>query len=406
MKFSHELPIVEVGIVILCLGLWMPIARATHGEVEALDLAKRMAMTSMKEWSVVGPAKDRFQYELGVYLAGIELVWEATGDSKYFDYIKFKVDRHVMDNGTIAGNYNLTEFNIDNIMTGRLVLMLYKKTGDRKYKIAADILRKQLRQHPRIREGGFWHKLVYPYQMWLDGLYMAQPFYAEYAKLFHEATVFDDVASQFIIMERRSRDFTTGLLYHGYDESRLQNWSDPKTGRSPSFWGRAMGWYFMAIVDTLDIIPKHHPKRAHLLAITRNIAVALTKVQDSKSGLWWQVLDKPNQKGNYLESSASAMFVYSYAKGVRKGYLPPKYLKIAKQGYAGIVSNFITGTADGGVNYNRIASVGGLGGTPYRNGTFEYYISEPIATNDPKGVGPFMMCSVEMSYASVSMRRP
>lgn len=364
-------------------------------ETQALTLAKRMAKTSMSMWAVTGPAKDKFQYELGVFLRGIELVGEETGEKKYFDYIKFKVDRFVADNGTV--NYNVTNLALDDILTGRLVLTLYKRTHDAKYKRAARILREQLRVQPRTKEGGFWHKLVYPNQMWLDGLYMAEPFYAEYGRFFPERTLFNDVAKQFIIMEKRSRDAKTGLLYHGYDESRAQNWSDPATGHSPSFWGRAVGWYFMAIVDTLEFLPAHHPKRAILLAIVNRLALAVQKVQDASSGLWWQVLDKPEKKGNYLEASASAMFVYSYARGVRKGYLPSIYLKTAKKGYAGIVKDFVVSTSDGGLEYTRIASVGGLGGIPYRNGTFEYYISEPIATNDPKGVGPFMMASVEIS---------
>lgn len=351
----------------------------------------------MTLWAVTGPAKDRFQYELGVFLRGIELVYEATDKAKYIDYIKFKVDRFVAPNGTI--NYNFTEYTLDNILTGRLVLTLYEKTGESKYKTAAAILRKQLKQQPRTKEGGFWHKLVYPYQMWLDGLYMAEPFYAEYAHLFHEQTAYNDIANQFIIMEKRARDSKTGLLYHGYDESRAQNWSDPKTGKSPSFWGRSMGWYFMALVDTLEFFPPYHPKRATLLAILDRLATAVAKVQDLDSGLWWQVLDMPHRKGNYLESSASAMFVYSFARGVRKGYLrkKAKYLKVADRGWKGIVREFVVKTPDGGLNFTRICGVGGLGGTPYRNGTFEYYISEPIVTNDPKGVGAFLMAAVEIS---------
>ncbi|XP_024383441.1 uncharacterized protein [Physcomitrium patens] len=389
-----------VLVLILCLGSLLPVTsfEADIDKEQSLTLAERMAKTSMSLWAVTGPAKDRFQYELGVFLRGIELVWEATDDKKYFEYIKFKVDRFVANNGTI--NYNFTEFTLDNILTGRLVLSLYERTKDNKYKKAAQILREQLRQQPRTHEGGFWHKLTYPYQMWLDGLYMAEPFYAEFAKLFHEYNAFGDIAKQFIIMELRSRDSKTGLLYHGYDESRVQNWSDPKTGRSPSFWGRAVGWYFMAIVDTLDFFPMYHPKRVQLLAIVNRLAIAVKKVQDQKTGLWWQVLDKPNKKGNYLESSASSMFVYSYAKGARKGYISPVYIATAKKGYEGIVKNFAVKLSDGGLNYTRIASVGGLGGTHYRNGTFEYYISEPIVTNDPKGVGPFMMASVEISRST------
>lgn len=329
-----------VLVLILCLGSLLPVTsfEADIDKEQSLTLAERMAKTSMSLWAVTGPAKDRFQYELGVFLRGIELVWEATDDKKYFEYIKFKVDRFVANNGTI--NYNFTEFTLDNILTGRLVLSLYERTKDNKYKKAAQILREQLRQQPRTHEGGFWHKLTYPYQMWLDGLYMAEPFYAEFAKLFHEYNAFGDIAKQFIIMELRSRDSKTGLLYHGYDESRVQNWSDPKTGRSPSFWGRAVGWYFMAIVDTLDFFPMYHPKRVQLLAIVNRLAIAVKKVQDQKTGLWWQVLDKPNKKGNYLESSASSMFVYSYAKGARKGYISPVYIATAKKGYEGIVKNF------------------------------------------------------------------
>jgi len=253
-----------------------------------LTLAKRMAFTSMTQWAVIGPAKDRFQYELGVFLRGIEVLYDVTQQTKYIDYIQFKVDRFVAPNGTI-GSYNFTEYTLDNILTGRLVLTLYEKTKDPKYKTAAGTLRKQLKQQPRTKEGGFWHKLVYPYQMWLDGLYMAEPFYAEYLKLFGEESFYDDVANQFIIMEKRSRDSKTGLLYHGYDESRAQNWSDPKTGRSPSFWGRAVGWYFTALVDSIEYFPVYHPKRGKLIEILDRLAVAVTKVQDAKSGLWWQV---------------------------------------------------------------------------------------------------------------------
>lgn len=374
----------------LCVGSW-----AAKVVPQALALA-RMAKTSMGLWAVTGPAKDRFQYELGVFLRGIELVGEATRDERYFDYIKFKVDRFVAENGTI--NYNATQLALDDILTGRSVLTIYEKTKQRKYKTAADTLINQLvTAQPRTKEGGFWHKLVYPYQMWLDGLYMAEPFYAEYARLFHSQPFFDDIANQFIIMEKRSRDRNSGLLYHGYDESRVQKWADPKTGRSPSFWGRGVGWYFAAVVDSLEFFPAYHPKRARLVAIANRLAAAVAKVQDAESGLWWQVLDMPRREGNYLESSASALFVYSYARGVRRGYLPAKYLKTATKAYAGIVNHFVVPTSDGGLNYTMTASVGGLGGSPYRNGTFEYYISEPIATNDPKGVGPFMMASFEIA---------
>ena len=236
--------------------------------------------------------------------------------------------------------------------------------------------------------------------MWLDGLYMGEPFYAEYAATFHENAAFDDIAKQFILMENHARDPKTGLLYHGWDESRKQRWADPKTGQSPNFWGRAVGWYAMALVDTLDYFPKDHPRRDALLTILKRLAVAIEKYQEPKSGVWYQVLDKANAPGNYLEASASCMFVYALAKGVRHGYLPASYFKVAQKGYQGILAQFIATEANGQVNLQKICSVAGLGGNPYRDGSYQYYISEKVVTNDPKGVGAFLLASNEMEIAA------
>ena len=185
--------------------------------------------------------------------------------------------------GTIR-TYQLEDYNIDNILLGRNLLLLYKVTGEEKYRKAAGLLREQLRTHPRTSDGGFWHKKIYPSQMWLDGLYMGEPFYAEYAATFHEDGAFDDIAKQFVLMELHSRDAKTGLLYHGWDESKQQRWADPATGHSPNFWGRAMGWYAMALVDTLEFFPKDHPQRAALLAILKRLAVAIERYQEPESG--------------------------------------------------------------------------------------------------------------------------
>jgi len=258
------------------------------------------------------------------------------------------------------------------------------------------LLRQQIKTHPRTSEGGFWHKRIYPSQMWLDGLYMAEPFYAEYAATFNETKPFDDIARQFILMERHSRDDNTGLLYHGWDESKKQRWANPETGRSPNFWARAMGWYAMALVDTLDHFPQQHPQRAELIAILNRLAVAISKYQERGSGLWYQVLDKADAKGNYLESSAACMFVYALAKGVRKRYLPATYLRVAESGYRGIVKEFLRTDANGQLNLEGTVSVGGLGGNPYRDGSYEYYLSEKVVTNDPKGVGALLLAATEM----------
>lgn len=232
--------------------------------------------------------------------------------------------------------------------------------------------------------------------MWLDGLYMGQPFYAEYAALVKNEKAFDDIANQFIWMEKNARDAKTGLLYHGWDESKTEQWANKTTGKSPNFWGRAMGWYGMALVDVLDNFPQNHPKRAALLAILNRFAVAVQKVQDPKSGLWYDILDKPLGKGNYHEASASSMFVYALAKAVRTGYLPSSYLTVAKKGYVGIKAEFIEPAGDSKVNLKGTVSVSGLGGKPYRDGSYEYYLSEKVITNDPKGVGAFLLAANEM----------
>ena len=225
---------------------------------------------------------------------------------------------------------------------------------------------------------------------------MAEPFYAEYAESFHEDAAFDDIARQFVLIESHVRDAKTGLLYHGWDESRQQRWANPHTGQSLNFWGRAVGWYAMALVDVLDYFPKDHVKRASLIAILRRLAVAIEKYQDAKSGLWYEVLDKAGAPGNYLEASASCMFVYALAKGVRHGYLPASYLKVALKGYQGITRQFIETEANGQVNLKGTVTVGGLGGTPYRDGSYQYYLSEKVITNDPKGIGAFLLASNEI----------
>jgi unsaturated rhamnogalacturonyl hydrolase len=370
---------------------------------QAAPLSERMAATVMTVWkdAVKEPDRpDKWTYEQGVLLTGMEAVWLNTGDGRYFDYIKRVIDHYVAEDGTIK-TYKAADYNIDNVQPGRILLLLYKVTGQEKYRKAAASLREQLKTHPRTSEGGFWHKKIYPSQMWLDGLYMGEPFYAEYARTFGEAEAFDDIARQFILMESHSRDAKTGLLYHGWDESKQQKWADKTTGRSPNFWGRAMGWYAMALVDALEHFPADHPRRAELLAILGRLAASVEKVQEPQTGLWYQVLNAGGMKGNYLEASASAMFVYSLAKAVRLGYLPESYLRAAQKGWAGIRRQFVEEAAGGGVNFKGTVSVAGLGGNPYRDGSYVYYLSEPVVTNDAKGVGAFLMAAAEMEAAAL-----
>ncbi len=357
------------------------------------------AMTIWKDSFAFGDRPARWSYDMGVILKGCERVWQNTGDPQYFEYIKRLMDFYVNEDGSIK-DYKPAEYNIDHINNGKLILLLYRVLGKEKYLKAANLLREQLRTHPRTNQGSFWHKKIYPYQVWLDGLYMGQPFYAEYADLMHEDTVFNDVARQFVWIEQHARDPKTGLLYHAWDESKQQQWANPKTGQSPLFWGRAMGWYSNAIVDVLDWFPAKHPGRQQLIDILNRLVSAIEKVQDKKTGLWYDILgyDGPGKEKNYFEASASCQFVYAIAKGVRKGYLPAARIAIAKKAYDGIVKEFIK-EENGQTNLYGTVSVSGLGGNPYRDGSFEYYMREKVIVNDPKGMGAFIKCAGEMEIA-------
>jgi unsaturated rhamnogalacturonyl hydrolase len=337
----------------------------------------------------------RWHYEPGVALLALKQVWLKTGKREVFDYVKRNIDEFVRPDGSIR-TYRLEEYNLDQINEGKLLFFLHETTGNERYRKAAFLLREQLRTHPRTSEGGFWHKQIYPHQMWLDGIYMASPFYAEFARRFGEPEGLDDVARQITVIEAHTRDPKTGLLYHAWDESRSQRWADPMTGCSPNLWGRAMGWVAMALPDVLDHMPEDHPQRGRLITIFRTTVDALARVQDPASGVWYQVLDQGDRPGNYLESSASCMFVYAIAKGVRYGYLDEEYLAVARKGYEGILAEFVTVDEQGLANLDGICAVAGLGGTPYRDGSYEYYVSEKTIANEYKGVGPFIMASLEM----------
>ncbi|MGD1045975.1 MAG: glycoside hydrolase family 88 protein [Bacteroidota bacterium] len=341
------------------------------------------------------PKSKSWDYERGVVLQGVWRVFQTTGKEKYLSYIKKNIDQFVGEDRLIK-TYEYLSFNLDNIATGRNLIALYEATHEVKYKIAADTLRKQLAHHPRTDEGGFWHKKIYPYQMWLDGIYMAEPFYAEYAKRFNEPADFDDIVNQFVFIERHTRDPKTGLLYHAWDESKQMPWANKQTGRSPNFWGRAIGWYAWALVDVLDYLPQDHAKRKELIAILQRLSKALLKFREPQSKLWYQVVDQGNRTGNYLESSASCMFVYALAKGAHKGYLDKKYLTAARESFKGILDSMVTIDEKGIVNIHYACQGAGLGGNPYRDASYEYYISEKQRTNDFKAVGPFILAALEL----------
>lgn len=335
-----------------------------------------------------------WNYEMGVVLQGFEKLATFTSNNKYTGYAKNIIDHFITTEGEIR-TYNVEEYNIDNIPAGRQLLHLYKNTKEEKYKTAATLLYKQLAWQPRNKIGGYWHKLKYPAQMWLDGLYMAQPFAVEYAVMFNDTEKFDDIINQFVWMEKYSRDTITGLLYHGWDESKLQKWANPKTGLSPEFWSRAMGWYMMALVDVLDHLPANYNRRAELIAILNRLSTALVKFQDAKEGVWWQVTDKANQQLNYLESSSSAMFLYALSKAVNKKYIGINFKPAITKAFSGIIKKFVRVDGAGSVHYLQAVAGAGLGGIPYRDGTYDYYVKEPKRDDDLKAIGPFIQACIE-----------
>lgn len=336
-----------------------------------------------------------WNYEEGTVLEGMDGVWAATDNRIYLQYIQQCVDRFVGEDGSIR-TYDPQRFSLDMVLMGRQLIFLYDVTGKEKYHTAASQLYNQLKHQPRTPEGGFWHKKIYPDQMWLDGIYMAEPFYAEYAARFHHPQDFNDIATQFQLLADHARDPKTGLLYHAWDESKKQRWANPANGDSPSFWSRGMGWYAMGLVDVLDYLPPDHPARAKLVAQLNQLATALVATQ-GVDGLWWQITDKPEMPGNYTESSASAMFVYALEKGVRKKYLPESYRAAAQKGYAGILQKFVRYDDHGLLHLTGTTSAVGLGGEPvYRDGSYAYYTGVSQVSDDERGLGALLLASNEM----------
>lgn len=343
----------------------------------------------------------KWSYDYAVVLKGFELLWKQTGDRKYLQYIQSNMDYFIQEDGTIRG-YHLDEYNIDHINNGKLLFLLYNETKEEKYRLAAAHIREQLKTHPRTSEGAYWHKKIYPYQIWLDGLYMGSPFYLEYVMRYEEGQGLEDITKQFIICEKHTRDSATGLLYHAWDEQRVQPWCNPETGLSANFWGRSMGWFVMALVDVLELLPSEHTDYKELTRIFGDTMTALRNYQDADTGVWYQVVNLGDRKGNYLEASASSMIVYAAAKGMRLGLLDNSWSEMLKRAYKGVITEFVLETKEGWVNLNKNCQVAGLGGSDQRDGTFAYYISEPIVTNDQKGIGAFLQACAEYEQLRLS----
>lgn len=338
----------------------------------------------------------RWGYTQGLLCKSLIELTCFNGNTKFYKYAASYADSIVNEDGTIK-TYMLTDYNIDQLNGGKILFQLYRDTHKEKYSNAIKMLRSQMLNHPRTTEGGFWHKKVYPHQMWLDGLYMGSPFLAQYAKEFNEPALFLDVINQFVLIDKHAYDPVTGLYYHGWDESREQKWANKTTGTSPNFWGRSVGWYAMALVDAMDYIPSDHKDRSKMIEIMNKVANGIAKNQDIDTGLWYQVLDKKGEPGNYLESTASTMFVYFLQKAVNNKYIDAKYSDVAKKGFSGILNTFIKNNEDGTISITNCCSVAGLGGSPnYRDGSYGYYVGEKVINDDLKAVGPFILAGIEL----------
>lgn len=377
---------------------WFRISKNGEDRLTLLEPAIRIADSEMvrcpESWQLDFQPKLKWDYCHGLELQAFLQLYERTGDEKYFDYALAYADTMIHDDGSIT-EYKLEDYNIDRINSGKMLFKLYDYTKSEKIKKAIDLLRSQLDTHPRNEDGGFWHKKIYPHQVWLDGVYMGTPFMAEYAARFNRPQDFQDVINQICMAARHTYDPKNGLYRHATDVSRQMFWADKETGQSKHVWGRALGWYSMAIVDALDFIPAEEAGRDSVLAILNNIVSQLKKIQDKKTGLWYQVLDRSGDKGNYLESSCSAMFVYTLYKATRMGYIDSSYRDVAEKAYRGFLKEFIKENKDGLTDLTQACAVAGLGGKENRSGDYEYYINETIRANDPKAVGPFIMAVLE-----------
>jgi unsaturated rhamnogalacturonyl hydrolase len=347
-------------------------------------------------------SQAHWHYEDGLVMKAVAESGDTSGVPRYREFVRDYVDQFITPKGSIR-TYRVEEFNLDQINPGKLLFRFLESADGERYRKALALLRDQLKRQPRNSSGGFWHKQIYPRQMWMDGIYMAGPFYAEYASVFHEPSDFDDLAHQIILLEMKTRDPKTGLLYHAWDESRQQRWADPETGCSPCFWGRGMGWFAMGVADALEFFPPGHVHRSALITVLERAAQALIRVQDAATGLWFQVLDRSGDPGNYLETSASAMFAYTFAKSVRRGYLSAEYLAPAVRAFHGLLDQKVKVDHRGLWALEGTCGVAGLGGQPYRDGSYGYYVGEKTVPNDPKGMGAFILAALEMEAAGIEI---
>ncbi|MCD8309514.1 MAG: glycoside hydrolase family 88 protein [Clostridia bacterium] len=340
--------------------------------------------------------KPGWNYIDGCMMTSLYTIYKQTGNKKYLDFIDKFVDYYVFEDGSIRG-YDLETYNLDNLNEGRVLFDLYKETGKEKYKKAIELLHKQVEGQPRTGTGNFWHKLIYPNQVWLDGLYMAQVFYTRYETEVNGGKNYADIVKQFKSVYDHMYDKEKKLYYHGWDYSKTAFWADKETGLSKSFWLRSVGWYTVGLVDAISYFEGADELKAQLIAIFKDTIEGLEQYIDKDKHMFYQVVDQGGREGNYVETSGSAMIAYAMMKGARLGFVDKHFAAVGESVFNGICTEYLTET-DGKLNLGGICLVAGLGpeNNRRRNGTFEYYISEPVVENDAKGTGPFVMAYTEI----------
>lgn len=368
------------------------------------NLGERMVLSQMERcpkatYLDFREGEFKWNYTPGLELRAFLDVYEDCGAEPIYDYVHEWYDAAVLEDGTIR-TYSVDKYSTDLICAGKSLFYFLDKTGEEKYRKAIELLKTQLDSQPRTSEGAFWHKKVYPNQIWLDGVYMTEPFYVEYATRFLNGEArdraYEDIVNEFTVAAAHTFDPETKLYRHAWDESRSMFWCDPVTGQSQHCWGRALGWYCMAILDVLDYLPEDFEGYGTLISTLQQICAELPKWADPETCLWYQVLDQPGREGNYLEATCNAMFCYTFLKGIRLGYLDKALLPYAEGLYDSVVKQFISTDENGLISLEQCCSVGGLGGSSHRMGDFDYYLSEPIRANDSKGTAPFIWASLEI----------
>jgi unsaturated rhamnogalacturonyl hydrolase len=401
ISFMLKLTFIKINLIVLLLIFsTKTIGQAIENNVlpDNLKWSQRTALTILdkypKAWQIDGTEKPKWDYKMGLVLSAFEKLYQKTNDRKYFNYIKGYADELIDTDGNII-KYERNEYNIDCANPGKLLFNLYDETKDKRYLKVIQELRNQLENQPRTASGGFWHKQIYPNQMWIDGLYMAEPFYTQYTVRFENGKALNDIAKQFELVHTHLVDKKTGLVYQAWDESKEIAWANPQTGTSPTLWGRATGWYMMALVETLEYYPKAHPKYKVLIEYLNQIAKSAVQYK-SASGLWYQIADRPEMDGNFLESSSSAMIIYALAKGADKGYLKSEYKKTAEKSFEAYLKEFVTKDNQGHIIISNVSSNVGLGGKPFRDGTNDYYSKSKTKDNSSPALAAFLLSALEL----------